>query len=251
MLAELYAVHFHDFDQARQTLIDVCEQPGTTPSQVAVALHRLSDWCLRLRDDPAAARQVLEALCTKYPDTHLARMARLRINQIPETREELLEQRRGKTLHLLALHDDLEEAPPVPLEVAQARERAEQLVDRLRRDPDRIEAREEFARLLADHLAKPEAALDQLDLLLGMDGQPESKQAEWLGLKASWLLRHFPEDPRGRAALEKILSDFPASPQALAARRRIHLLNEQALVARIGPAKPRPRIVIRRDKEAK
>jgi hypothetical protein len=251
MLAELYAIHFKDFDQARQTIIDLCDQPDTTPSEISVAMHRLAEWYLRLREDPVGARQALEAVCTKFPDTHLARMARLRINQIPDSREELLEQRRGKTYHLPALHDEFDEAQQsVGTDPEAARQRAETLITRLKRDPMNIPAREELARVFANQLGKPTLAVDQLDLLLELDDQPASAQAEWLGLKAACLLRENPDNPVGRQVLEQILRRFPETAQALAAQRRIDLINERVHVARLGSLKKqRPKIVIRMDEE--
>lgn len=251
MLAELYAIHFQDFEQARQTIIDLCDQSQTTPSEISVAMHRLAEWYLRLRDDPVGARQALEAICTKFPDTHLARMARLRINQIPETKEELLEQRRGKTYHLPALHDEFDEAPrSEPTDVMAVQRRADTLVERLKRDPMNIAARDELARLFADQLGRPALAIDQIDLLLEIEDQPANLRAEWMGLKAAWLLRQDENDPRGREVLEQILRSYPETLQALAARRRIDLINERLRVARLGSRKAdRPKIVIRMDDE--
>lgn len=250
MLAELYAVHFKDFPQAEQTIIDLCEQPGITPSQASVALHRLADWCLRLQNDPVGARKCMEAISKRYPRTHLDRMAKLRRNRIPESREEWTEQTRNKTLHLPALNDDLDE----PIELVETntedvRQRAENLAERLQRNPDNTHAREEFARALA-HLDKLSAAMDQMDLLLGMPDQPENRRAEWAGLKTAWFLKQSPGDPEGRDMLLRIIRDFPDSPQALAATRRIQRMDEQARVAKYAKPANKPRIVIRLDEPA-
>ena len=59
MLAELYATKFHDLPEAELTIRELCDDPATTPSQMAVALHRLADWQLQLRGDPVAARRAL------------------------------------------------------------------------------------------------------------------------------------------------------------------------------------------------
>ena len=122
-------------------------------------------------------------------------------------------------------------------------------MDRLKRDPNNTDARDEFARILANRLDKPQAALDQVDLLLEMGDQPATQRAEWMGLKAAWLLKHFPEDPRGRELLERILQEFPESVQAMAAQRRIDLLNEQAILSKLQTQKPRPKIIIRTDEQ--
>src|SRR5215204_1162612 len=81
MMAELYANHFKDISEAQKTIAEVCEHPNTTPSQLSIALHRLADWHLRLADDPEGARRALQVICDRLAGSHLAKMARLRINQ--------------------------------------------------------------------------------------------------------------------------------------------------------------------------
>ncbi len=39
MLADLYANHFNDLPAAEQTVLELCDNPRTTPSQFSVALH--------------------------------------------------------------------------------------------------------------------------------------------------------------------------------------------------------------------
>src|SRR6266571_2811793 len=98
MLAELYAKNFNDVAEAEQTVLEICDQPRTTPSQLSVALHQLSEWHLKLADNPDAARRALQMICDRLPGTHLAHMAQLRINQLPQTVEELREMRNPKPI---------------------------------------------------------------------------------------------------------------------------------------------------------
>lgn len=247
LLAELYALHFNEFDQAEQTIIGLCEQPGMTASEVSVALHRLADWQLDLRNDPGAARRCMDAISKRYPGTHLDKMAQLRKHRIPETAGELAEQRRSRTFHLPALHDELEASgAEVAVNPEEARERANYLSEKLTRDPNDVEAREEFARQLFK-LNRHGAADAQLDLLLDMEGQAARHRAEWLALKAAWLRRQDPGDPRVRGLLERLVREFPDTPQELAALRQIHLMDERARVEKYATQKPKPRIVIRLD----
>src|SRR5262249_17477626 len=85
MMAELYANHFNDLAEAEQTILEICEQPRTTPTQLSIALHRLADWQLTRANDPDAARRALQMVSDRLPGTHLARMAQLRRNQLPDT----------------------------------------------------------------------------------------------------------------------------------------------------------------------
>jgi len=80
-----------------------------------------------------------------------------------------------------------------------------------------------------------------------MEGQMTTRRAEWMGLKAAWMLKRSPQDPAVQDVLRRIIQDFPHSAQAMAAQRRIFLLNEQARVAKYAAKKKKPRIVIRLD----
>lgn len=243
MLAELYAVKFRDLRAAEQTVSELCEQPATTPSQMAVALHKLADWELGVGEDPEAAKLALEQICRRVPGSHLDRMARLRINQLPVSREQLRAERdHHKTFHLPALGDALADDRAPALSEAEAGRAANDLSARLERDPDNVEAREELARLLAAPLGQPAVAIEQLDLLLAWADAPPDRVAHWLGLKAAWQLKHLHDEPAARATMEAILRRFPSSVEALQAQRRLSLLRrgeirEQSAAA---PASPAP-----------
>ena len=112
------------------------------------------------------------------------------------------------------------------LSVPEAERTANDLSTRLGRDPDNAEAREEFARLLAAPLGQPEAAIEQLDLLLAWAAAPADKVAHWLGLKAAWQLKHLQDEAAARTTLEEILRRFPASVEALQAQRRLSLMRQ-------------------------
>jgi hypothetical protein len=200
-----------------------------------------------LRKDPVAARRCMEAISKRYAGTHLDKMAMLRRNRIPETAEDLAEQERAKTFHLPALHDELDSpGHETEVDLTEARQRAEALSHRLTRDPNDVDARAEFARVLCQ-LGQPDQASAQLDLLLDLEGQPPGRRAEWLALKVAWLRREHPADPRLREWLERLVREFPDTPQELAALRQIHLMDEQARVQRFAQQKPKPKIVIRID----
>jgi hypothetical protein len=234
MLADLYANQFKDLHEAEATILEICDQPRTTPSQLSVALHRLADWHLNLGGDPDAARRALQMIADRMPNTHLARMAELRSQQLPETAQDLQETKIKEPIRLPALGDSLDaEAPPEPtMERHEAARQANDCVEKLQRDPNNIPAREKLARLFTEQLAKPELGIEQLSLLLDMPGQRDLKRAEWLGLTAAWHLRHRQDPENARRILERVVAEFPNTPQALAARRRIQLIETDSLRAK-------------------
>jgi hypothetical protein len=226
MLAELYANHFNDMAEAEQTILDICDQPKTTASQISVALHKLADWYLKHAQDPEAARRALQMICNRLPGTHLARMAHLRINQLPRSPQELLEQQGASPIPLPALGDALDQPPPeAKVSRARAKEMAEECVQRLNDDPNNVGARERLARIFTEMLGKPELGIEQVQLLLNMPDQTDLQRAEWLGTVAAWHIRYRNDPEAGRTVLEKIINEYPETPQALMARRRLRLMS--------------------------
>jgi len=235
MLADLYANQFNDLAEAEQSILEICNQPKTTPSQLAVALHRLANWHLHRAGDPAAARRTLQMICDRLPGTHLAHMAQLRINQLPASAAELRQQQSAALIPLPALSDAIDEAPPAPetgKERHQAAEAANACVETLKHDPNNVPARERLARLFAEQLDQPDHGIEQVTLLLDLPDQPDARRAEWLGLIAAWHIRYRHDPAAGRKTLERLLREFPHSPQAFAARRRLQLLDADSSAGR-------------------
>lgn len=251
MLAELYANHFHDIKEAERTISGLIEEPEMTATQVAIALHRLADWELKLCENPIAARKVLEQICKRYPDTHLAKMAWLRINQIPESSEEYKEQQKVKTVRMPALSGGLlgsgdGEARKMDVNVATLQ--ANQCVEKLKQDPNDVEVREQLARILAEQLGSVLAAMEQMELLISMPEQSEKKIPEWLSLMASWQIKYRSDHAAARKILERLIHDYAASPQAFTAQRHIHLMEEEERIQKRKAAevnaKPKVRLAV-------
>ncbi len=255
LLAELYAVHFHDLKTAEQTVCDLCDDPNTNPAQVSIALNRLADWHLKLDNNPANARWALEKLCERLPNTHLEKMARGRIKQLPATREEYLHQQsHGHTVRLLAVDEQqpltsdeshgreqwlsapeghtvritARRAIPTSREVAL--QEANQCVEQLKKNPDDVEARVHFATLLAESLEQADEAIAQLNLLLEMRDQPDAQRARWLSMQADWHARKRNDPDAARALLHRIIAETPQSREAFDAQRRIYLMQVDSAV---------------------
>jgi tetratricopeptide (TPR) repeat protein len=229
MLAEMYANQFGDLPAADRTIHELCDHPNATPSQISVALHRLAEWYLKAGEDPVAARRALEEIRQRLPGTHLAHMAQLRLNQLPSSRDEMMEQRKAKVVRLPALSDKLDE-PEEPIDATDERlatRLANQYSEKLKLDANNVPAREEFARILAERLGKVPLACEQVELLLELPDQPDSKRAEWVGLMAAWQLKYQHNSETARELLQRVIREFPKSPQAIAARRRMSLMDTE------------------------
>lgn len=234
MLADLYANQFKDLTEAEQMVLEICDQPDATPSQISVAMHKLADWQLAVANDPEAAARALQVISLRLPNTHLARMAELRRGQLPRTPGELQEQRQPRHIPLPALSDPLSPPPlaGAALDSEQALQTVGELTARLTANPNHIADREKLARLLANPLGKGELAIEQIELLLGMAEQPDAKRVEWLGLMATWQLQLVQDEAAGQTTLERIVREFPGSPQGFTAQRRLNLLRAEAAARR-------------------
>jgi len=246
MLAELYATRFNDVAEAEQTILELCNQPDITPSQLSVALHKLADWHLNLSGDPQAARRALQVICSRLPDTHLARMAWLRHESLPRTGEELKELTENRPVPLPALHEsesELNQANPTEEVRQAAAQEASRLSERLKQNPDDPDLRERFARILAESLGQVDLAIQQVRLLTDMPDQASGRRAEWLAMMAAWELRYRQDAKAASELLERIVSEHGGTPQALAARRKLRLMQEERQTAQMRqPIQPKPRI---------
>lgn len=242
MLAELYATQFNDLSEADRTVRAVCRQPNATPLQVSLAYHRLADWHLKLGDDPVAAKRALEEIPQRLPGTHFARMAQQRAQQLPASRQELLEQKKARTIRLPALGGDLDapvEREGPRLSRRDAAELANECVQRLKENPDNPAPREKLAFLCVDELNKVDLGIEQLRLLIDMPGQPENKRAEWLSSLAAWEFRHRRDRVAAKAVLSRLIREHPQSAQGFAAQRWLNLLEmeERSFQAKSGAMK--------------
>lgn len=227
MLAELYACHFGDLPGAARIVRDLIDQPNVTPSDQAVALHKLADWHLQFAEDPDAARLALAEISARFPDTLLDRMARQRAGQLPASTEELRERRKPRRIALPGQRRDTarESAPTSVDPPAEPAATAQACVRALEKNPDDVDARERLARLFAGRLGRKDSGIEQLELLLTMAGQSADKRTEWLLLLAQWQLLD-PADPdAARGTLRRVLADFPQTGAAFEAQRRLCLLD--------------------------
>jgi hypothetical protein len=255
LLAELYAVHFHDLKTAEHTICELCDDPNTNPAQVAISLNRLADWHLKLDNNPANARWALDKLCERLPNTHMAKMAEARVRNLPATREEYLKQQaRGHTVRLLS-RDELQpltadeshgdeqwlrapeghlvritERRATPTTREAAAQQANECVEQLKTNPDDFEARERFALILAESLGQSDAAIEQLNLLLAVPDQADAQRAKWLSMQAEWHLKHRNSADAARETLQRLIRECPQTREAFDAQRRIYLMQVDTAV---------------------
>jgi hypothetical protein len=108
---------------------------------------------------------------------------------------------------------------------------------KLKQDPNNVPARERFARLLAEELEKVDLAVEQLELLIAMPAQPEERIAEWLSLIAAWQLKYQNDKEAAMRSMERLVREYPQTPQAFAAQRRLNLMELERRFKRAASAR--------------
>lgn len=231
MLAELYATKYHRMDDAAQVILDLCHDPSIQEVEISIACNKLADWQLTLAQNPAAARAALDLLIQRLPGTHFARMAQVRLRQIPRTREDLLDRKKPKPIRLPSLRE--EGAQIATTSDARARHEAtleaNRLSDRLKDDPNDFEARERLAIIVAEKLGQVNLGIEQLRLMVKMPEAMGERAAKWLAQIASWERHLNKNETRFRALLAEIIRDYPNTTQALAAKRQLQLIEYEEL----------------------
>jgi outer membrane protein assembly factor BamD (BamD/ComL family) len=226
MLAEIQTENLHDLPTAIITVQRICNQPKHTPQNIAYALNTLADWHLKHSADPDAAREALQQIVQRYPDSDLALMAEQRIAHLA-TRE-----------HLTAAHDrprialphgetniglmssSAHLAPPAPDQAARAKE----LVAHLQTHPHDAEAREQLALIYSDHYHWLDLAAEQLGQLINQPHQPPRNVIRWLNLLADLQIRHDCPYQAVYQTIAQIIERFPQQAAADLARKRLDLL---------------------------
>ncbi|MCX6904144.1 MAG: hypothetical protein NTW03_11850 [Verrucomicrobia bacterium] len=69
LMADIQADDLKDLAAAQATVLRLCQQPNQPPASLAAALNQLADWHLKLAQDPEGARQTLQEIIERFPDT--------------------------------------------------------------------------------------------------------------------------------------------------------------------------------------
>jgi len=225
-LAEIQAENLNDLPGAELTIHRLCEQPGHTPRNLALAWNTLADWQLKFAQDRDAARAALQQIIDRLPETDLALAAARRIAHLAST-EFLLAPHDRQRIHVPQVMQNLgllrgsgqpanEETDPAKL--------AAGCVKHLEEHPLDTDAREKLAVLYADHYGRLDLAADQLEQLIEQPAQPARLVVHWLNLLADLQLRHGADEETVRRTLGQIIERFPAHSGAEIARGRLERL---------------------------
>jgi len=226
LLADIQTENLNDLPGAAITIERICNQPDHPPRNVALALNTLADWYLKYYQDRNAARETLQRIIDRFPESEFALLSSQRIASLASTEHLIAPHDRKKFtvvegVQNLGLLDP--KFHPQPANIDAAKEAAE-LVEHLKMHPLDAEAREKLAVIYADHYNRMDLATDQLEQLITHPNQPQKRVIHWLNLLTDLQIRHDANYDTTRATLQRIMDLFPGSPPAEIAANRIALL---------------------------
>lgn len=226
LLAEIQAENLNDVPGAAITLQRFCHQPGHAPKNYAYALNLLADWQLKFHQDPAAAREALEQIIQRFPDTELAQLAAQRIAHLGSTGT-LLSSHERPAISLPHGADNvglLRDSASLKPEETSPADQATALVKHLEQHPLDNEAREKLALIYAEHYHRLDYAVGELEQLIAHPNQPARQVVHWLNLLADLHVKHAQDVVAAAAALQRIIDRFSGQAAADNAQRRLGCL---------------------------
>ena len=226
LIADIQAENLNDLPGAAISIERICNQPGHTPRNIAMALNTLADWYLKFNQDADAARETLQRIIERFPDSEMSNLAAQRIASLAGMEHLLASHDRKKfavvegVKNLGLIDPKSYSAPPD----ADAAKQAAELVEHLQAHPLDADARERLAVIYADHYGRMDMAIDQLEQLIAHPNEPQRRVVHWLNLLADLQLRHGANYETARATLQRIIDLYPGAPPADLAANRITLL---------------------------
>ena len=230
LLAGILAEDMKDVPGAEIALNNFCHRENAPPRQVFAAFIQLADWQLKLLADVDGARATLQKIIDRFPGTELALQAQQRVAHLTATAQMFLAQHDRQAIYvpagvhnvgLLDSTEFLKAKDPEPGHLAAA------YVKQLELHPHDTEAREKLAMLYATHFQRLDLATMELEQLIREPNQPARQVAEWLNQLASYQVNLGATVATVCGTLQRIVDDFPNTPAAERAQRRLGRINSE------------------------
>ncbi len=228
LLANIQAEDLNDLPGAEITLNKFCGSPEAPDRQVVAALTQLADWHLKKAADVDAARAALQKIIERFPGSEVALRAEQRLAHLGETEKIILAQHDRQALAVpaglknIGLLDSTEFLRPKEIEPGKL---AAAYLKQLEQHPHDSEVREKLAQIYAHDFQRLDLATMELAQLINEPRHSPKQVAHWLNLLANVQVELGAEVETVTATLEKIVEQFPDSPMAEQAQRRLARIN--------------------------
>ena len=228
LLANIQAEDLNDLPGAEITLNNFCNSANAPDRQVVAAFTQLADWHLKKTVDMDAARAALQKIVARFPDTEISLRAEQRLAHLGETEKIILGQHDRQAMAVpegvqnIGLLDSTEFLRPKEIEPGKL---AAIHVKHLEQHPHDSEVREKLAMIYARDFKRLDLATMELAQLINEPRHSPKQIAGWLNLLANFQVELGAEVADVTATLAKIVEQFPDSPQAEVAQRRLARIN--------------------------
>lgn len=213
LLATIQAENLNDLQAAQTTIERLINQPGHTPTNVTFALNTLADWHLKYGLDPDSARLALERIGQMFPETEQALVAKQRLAHLGSS-QVLAKMQDRQPIALpsaskdMGLHPEQSKASPAGEDPTVT---AANFLKQLEQYPLDNHAREQLARIYADHYHRIDLAAGELEQLIAQPHQSQKEVARWLTMLAEMQLEITGDRVGAHATLQRIIDLFPKS----------------------------------------
>ena len=224
LLANIQAEDMADLQGAEITLNKFCASPKAPDRQVVAALTQLADWHLKKAVDIDAARAALQRIVARFPDTEVSLRAEQRLAHLGETETILLGQHDRQAMalpegvHNVGLLDSTTFLQPKEIEPGKL---AAVYVKQLEDHPHDFQVREKLAVIYAQDFKRLDLATMELEQLINEKRHSSKQIAGWLNQLANFQIELGADVATVTATLERIVEEFPDSPLAELAQRRL------------------------------
>ena len=228
LLANIQAEDLNDLPGAEITLNHFCNLAGAPDRQVVSALTQLADWHMKKAADVDSARAALQQIVERFPGTEPALRAEQRIAHLGEAEKIILARYDNQNIVVpegvnnIGLLDSTAFLQPKEIEPGKL---AAVYVKQLEQHPHDAEAREKLATIYARDFHRLDLATMELAQMIGESRYGPKRVAAWLNLLASFQIELGAAQADVRETLERIVEDFPDSPAAEQAQRRLARLD--------------------------
>lgn len=228
LMASIEAEDMHDLPSAQLTVERLLESAEHPVQYVASALHTMADWSLKYVQDVAAAREYLERIVLRFPDSPQAHIAAQRIASLSPEQHAAASSPRTYEIKHHEGHLGLTANPQRKVqEIAASADTAADLVKQLEEHPWDTASREKLAVLYADEFKRVDLAADQLEQLIAIPAETPKNIARWLNLLATIHIRAGHDRRPAEEALRRIVDMYPKSALADMARQRLAYLDAE------------------------
>jgi tetratricopeptide (TPR) repeat protein len=224
LLANIQAEDLNDLPGAEITLNHFCDSPGAPDRQVVAAWTQLADWHLKKAADVDSARAALQKIVARFPDTEQSLRAEQRLAHLGETGKIILAQHDRQNIVVpegvqnLGLLDSTEFLKPKDIEPGKL---AATYVKHLEQHPHDADVREKLATVYARDFKRLDMAAMELEQLISESRYKPRQITGWLNLLANFQVELGADEATVTATLKRIVEDFPDSPAAELAQRRL------------------------------